>query len=86
MPLLQYETQILSDGSITLPLLPEYRNRKVVVSVEEGKNRIAPQYSDVSDKTPEQDFLDFCKELAMPAWHDDDVERIKYERLKNKYQ
>ncbi len=35
MPLLQYETQIAEDGSITLPRLPEYR--KIVVIVQDGE-------------------------------------------------
>jgi hypothetical protein len=88
MTILQYETQILSDGSIALPLLPEYRNRKVVVSVDEGidvLDRTASLHSDVTNKTPEQDFLDFCEELAMPALSDDEVERYKYERLRKKH-
>ena len=39
----------------------------------------------IGSKTPEQDFLDFCDELAMPAWSDEDVERMKHERLKERY-
>jgi hypothetical protein len=38
--------------------------------------------AEIGNKSSEQDFLDFCEELAMPAWNDEDVERIKYERLK----
>jgi len=64
--------------------MPEYRDRKVVVRIEEERNE-AMIHSDIADKTPEQDFLDFCEELAMPSLSDDDVERIKYERLKEKY-
>ena len=95
MPILQYETQIAKDGSITLPLMPEYRDRKVVVYVGEKHGHVNDDYPmrrdvpdpvDIVNKSPEQDFLDFCDELAMPAWSDEDVERIKYERLKEKYQ
>ena len=106
MPILQYETQIAKDGSITLPLMPEYRDRKVVVYVGEKHSHVNDDYPTLTDeqqekmyatrrdaldsvgianKSPEQDFLDFCDELAMPAWSDEDVERIKYERLKEKY-
>ena len=35
MPILQYETRISPEGYITLPPLPEYHNRKVIVSVDE---------------------------------------------------
>ena len=95
MPILQYETQIAKDGSITLPLLPEYRDRKVVVYVGEKHSHVNDDYTmrrdvpdpvDIANKSPEQDFLDFCDVLAMPAWSDEDVERMKYERLKEKYQ
>ena len=81
MSILQYKTQVPSDGYIALP--PEYRNRKVVVYVDERKEEMP--YLEVADKTPEQDFLDFCEELAMPRLSDDEVDRIKYERLKEKY-
>ena len=33
MPFLKYKTQIAEDGSVTLPLVPEYRDRKVIVSI-----------------------------------------------------
>jgi len=88
MPILQYETRVSPEGFVTLPAIPEYHGRKVVVRVEERRNEIGGRFSDdsqISDKSPEQDFLDFCEELAMPALSDDDVDRIKYERLKEKY-
>ena len=85
MPILQYETRVAPDGCITLPPIPEYHGRKVVVRVDEESNWNAPPSSEITDKTPEQDFLDFCEELAMPALSDDDVDRIKYEHLKEKY-
>jgi len=95
MPILQYETQVAKDGSVTLPLMPEYRDRRVVVYVGEKHSRVNDDYPlrrdtpdpmNIANKSPEQDFLDFCDELAMPAWSDEDVEQIKYERLKEKYQ
>ena len=33
MPILQYETRVSPDGAITLPPIPEYRDRNVVVTV-----------------------------------------------------
>ena len=87
MPILQYETRVSSDGYIALPPIPEYHDRKVVVRVHEEKEYIskALERSEGNDKSPEQDFLDFCEELVMPSLSDDEVERIKYERLKEKY-
>ena len=35
MSILQYKTQVSPDGYITLPPMPEYRDRKVVVRIEE---------------------------------------------------
>ena len=35
MPIVQYETQVSPEGYITLPPIPEYQSRKVVVSVAE---------------------------------------------------
>jgi len=84
MSTLQYKTQVSPEGYITLPPMPEYRGRKVVVRIEEERNEVL-DHSNIADKTPEQDFLDFCEELAMPFLSDDDVARIKYERLKEKY-
>jgi hypothetical protein len=85
MPILQYETRVSPEGYIALPLMPEYRDRKVVVCVDEEIWQ-SPVRIESTDKTPEQDFIDFCEELAMPALSDEDVERMKYEHLKKKYQ
>jgi len=86
MTLLQYETQVPLGGYITLP--PEYHERRVVVRVLEEKKELGGtvlERLEGIDKTPEQDFLDFCEELAMPSLSDEEVEQIKYERLKKKY-
>ena len=85
MTILQYETRVSSDGFITLPPIPEYQGRRVVVRVEEEWNETAT-LSESNGETPEQDFLDFCETLNMPNLSDDEVDRIKYERLKEKYQ
>ena len=85
MPILQYETRVSPDGAITLPPIPEYRNRSVVVRIDGIDDWQALERSRIAGKTPEQDFLDFCEELAMPPLSDDDVDRIRYERLKEKY-
>jgi len=66
MPILQYETRVSSDGNIALPPIPEYRDRKVIVRVHEEKDEIwgaILECSEGNDKTPEQDFFDFCEEL-----------------------
>ena len=39
--ILQYETRISPEGYITLPPLPEYRSRRVIVSVDEEHNKLS---------------------------------------------
>ena len=78
MPILQYETRVSSDGTIAIPPIPEYRDRKVVVSVdaertpsaltneEKRQQRIAAEKARIMDRTPEEReaaFNDF-----MTAW------------------
>ena len=89
MSTLQFTTLVSADGYIALPPIPEYRNCKVVVRVHEEKDELGGtmlERLESNTKTPEQDFLDFCEELAMPSLSDDEVEQIKYERMKGKYQ
>ena len=38
MSILQYETRVSPEGYITLPPIPEYRNRKVAVCVDECRH------------------------------------------------
>jgi len=83
--MLQYETQVPLGGYITLP--PEYHERRVVVRILEEKKELGGsvlERLEGTDKTPEQDFLDFCEELAMPSLSDEEVEQIKYERRMRK--
>ena len=85
MTMLQYETQVPLGGYITLP--PEYHERRVVVRILEEKKELGGsvlERLEGTDKTPEQDFLDFCEELAMPSLSDEEVEQIKYERRMRK--
>jgi len=88
MTMIRYNIQTGANGSVLIPTTPFGDGAEIeVVLVEryrkyEGKKLT---YSEVSDKTPEQDFLDFCEELAMPNMSDDEVDRVKYERLKGKY-
>jgi hypothetical protein len=84
MTILQYETRVSSDGFITLPPIPEYKGRRVVVRVEEEWDKPATP-SELADKTPEQDFLDFCKELNLPSHTDEEVEQAKLDYLMEKY-
>jgi hypothetical protein len=74
MPILQYETRISPEGYITLPPIPEYHDRKVVVRVHEEIERKITELSEMTGKIPEQDFLDFCEELDtsdLNNWHPD---------------
>ncbi len=84
MSLLQFETQVSPEGVISLPPIPELHGRKVVVSVKEERTQADGTMKKVV-KTPEQDFLDFCEELDMPSYDDNEVDQMKYERFKKKY-
>jgi len=42
MPIFQYETRVSPDGTIVLP--PEYRNRKVVVFMDEERESPEKEY------------------------------------------
>lgn len=93
MPILHYETKISGDGSITLPLLPEYRGRNVVVVVEEEcgaasredrQNQVDPARIMPNGKTAVEDFLQFCTGIVGEI-SDEELDRLKYERLMEKY-
>ncbi len=71
MPLLQYETQIAEDGSITLPRLPEYRERKIVVIVQDGEPK-------EESKTSLDDFIDFCASRHVSSITDEEIDQVKY--------
>ena len=84
MPIFQYQTQISENGSISLPALPEYRNRKVVVHVldvgEDFSQAISKQLDGISDAISEIETPPECE-------HDSDdlygeIEDVK-EQLEN---
>ena len=86
--MIRYNIQTGANGSITIPTTPFAVGEEIeVVLMEKGRKHqtTTPTRIGVADKTPEQDFLDFCEELAMPALNDDEVDQLKYERLKKKY-
>ena len=90
MPILQYETRISPEGYITLPPMPEHRNRKVVVYVNEERDEKSSAYSRHAEQTSEErkaDFEDFMESLAgclkgMPHMT---KEEIRAERRERKY-
>jgi len=78
MPFLKYKTQVAEDGSVTLPLVPEYRDRKVVVSVNEPPDpsetgsqithddlfmKIDEEFHDLKRKLLSA-YMDLCDEIA----------------------
>ena len=93
MPILQYETRISPEGYITLPPLPEYRDRNVVVYVGENRDEVDEKFftrSKIAERTPEErqaDFEDFMESWAgclkgMPHMT---KEEIRAERREKKY-
>jgi hypothetical protein len=80
MPILQYETQVLEDGSITLPLLPEYRNRKVVVYVNERQHNV----EDGDEPTPTDKQLErmytMCRG-ALEGMTREEFDQLREERI-----
>ena len=79
MPILQYETQIAKDGSITLPLMPEYHSRKVVVSVREY------DLLDDDDWEPDPAAVRWLFENRIKVdITDEEIERLKHERRMRK--
>ena len=93
MPILQYETRISPEGYITLPPMPEYRSRKVVVYVDEERDESEGKFSarsKIAERTPEErkaDFEDFMESWAgclkgMPHMT---KEEIRAERRERKY-
>jgi len=88
MTMIRYNIQTGENGSIVIPTTPFAMGEEVEVVLKEKYRKYrtkTPTRTEVADKTPEQDFLDFCEELAMPALSDDEVDQFKYERLKSKY-
>ena len=87
MPILQYETRISPEGYITLPPLPEYRSRKVIVSVRDHD-----PFDDDDDDNWEPDpadvrrFMDFIENQPPIAADisDEEIEQLKHERRMRK--
>ena len=84
MPILQYETQVSPEGYITLPPLPEYRDRKIVVSLDEEKNKLNEQTPNKKKRkaTPEeaQVFMDTCYG-CLEGLSNEEFEQMKMERI-----
>ena len=84
MPILQYETQIAKDGSITLPLMPEYHSRKVVVSVAEHDPFDDDDWEpDPADVRKFMDFIENRPPIAADI-SDEEIEQLKHERRMKK--
>ena len=52
MSILQYETRVSPEGYITLPPIPEYRNRKVAVCVDECRHNTQGDDTPGGDEQP----------------------------------
>ena len=82
MPILQYETQVAKDGRITLPLMPEYQNRKVVVSVCEHDPFDDDDWE--PDPVVVQKFIETVRNMEPTEITDEEIERLKHERRMRK--
>ena len=84
MRILQYETQISPEGHITLPPLPEYHSRRVIVLVDEEHNESNEQIPVKRKRkaTPEeaQRFMDICCG-CLAGLSDEEFEQVKMERI-----
>jgi hypothetical protein len=81
MTALHFQTQVSDSGVITLP--PEYRNRKVVVSVDKQceKPPITKKRKATADEI--QNFMDTCYG-CLGELSDAEFERLKMERILEK--
>ena len=84
MPILQYETRISPEGYITLPPLPEYRSRKVIVSVDEERKELSEKTPMKKKRkaTPEeaQQFMETCYG-CLEGLSDEEFEQMKMKRI-----
>ena len=99
MPILQYETRVSPDGTIVIPPIPEYRDRKVIVCVHEERDEHGGAFlerSEGNDKTPEQEQSEERQKAAgqkfFDTWDgllegmpDMTAKEIRAERLERKY-
>ena len=84
MPILQYETRISPEGYITLPPLPEYRSRKVIVSVEED-DPFDDYDDDDEDWEPDPAAVRWLFENRIPVnITDEEIAQLKHERRMRK--
>jgi transcriptional regulator of heat shock response len=85
MTAFHFQTQVSESGVITLP--PEYRNRKVEVSVDVLRNRLQdkPTIKKKRKATEEevQKFMDTCYG-CLEELTDTEFEQMKMEKMKGK--
>ena len=93
MPILQYETRVAPDGCITLPPIPEYHGRKVVVRVEDNDDWPTPtdeqlenMYAIGRDWSPDPTVVRqfFESRTIAVEMTDEAVEELKHERRMRK--
>ena len=82
MPILQYETQVSPEGYITLPPIPEYQSRKVVVSVAEHDPFDDDDWE--PDLEAAQKFREIIKNMKFADITDEEIKRLKHERRMRK--
>ena len=82
MPILQYETRISPEGYITLPPLPEYRSRKVIVSVRDHDPFDDDDWE--PDLEAARKFRELIESSEPTDITDEEIERLKHERRMRK--
>ena len=84
MPILQYETRVSPEGCITLPPIPEYHDRKVVVSVDDERNilnkKIPIEKKRKATYEEAREFMEICHG-CLEGLSDEEFEQMKMERI-----
>ena len=89
MTAFHFQTHVSDSGVITLP--PQAKRlygKAVVVNVDQSLDddrQVDPARILPNGKTAVEDFLDFCKELNLPSLTDEEVGRVRFDALMEKY-
>jgi len=88
MAMVQYSIHVGENGSVVIPATPFTVGEEVEVVLRTSKDdsrQFEPVKIQPNGKTPVDDFLDFCKELNLPPLTDEEVEKIRFDALMEKY-
>ena len=86
--MIQYNIHVGENGSIVIPATPFTVGEEVEVvlrTLKDNDRQFKPEIIQPNNKTPVDDFLNFCKELNLPPLTDEEVEKIRFDALMEKY-